>query len=152
MKRRNFVKKSIASAIVAATPMALTGLVQAAGGSGMPTSTNSTDWWGTTISTDNSTNSTDWWSSSTDNTSDTQEQNCKANLDQEYLDSKLNLQGELVSAVCWFPVSGCENSSTCGETSMQRTCKLDVIDEALAMCLSLPPAPAPIKCIKLIDP
>lgn len=32
MKRRSFVKKSVAAAIVAATPMALTGLVNAEGG------------------------------------------------------------------------------------------------------------------------
>ena len=38
MKRRNFVKKSIAAAIVAATPLALTGLVEAAGG-GHPSTT-----------------------------------------------------------------------------------------------------------------
>ena len=34
MKRRSFVKKSVAAAIVAATPLALTGLVNAAGGGG----------------------------------------------------------------------------------------------------------------------
>jgi hypothetical protein len=38
MKRRNFVKQSIAGAIIAATPLALTGLVAAAGG-GPPTTT-----------------------------------------------------------------------------------------------------------------
>lgn len=38
MQRRNFVKKSVAAAIVAATPLALTGLVEAAGG-GRPSTT-----------------------------------------------------------------------------------------------------------------
>jgi hypothetical protein len=54
MKRRNFVKQSVAGAIVAATPLALTGLVRADGGGGNTTTTNeSTDFW----------NSTDWWGS-----------------------------------------------------------------------------------------
>jgi hypothetical protein len=58
MKRRNFVKQSIAGAIVAATPLALTGLVRADGGGGNTTTTNestdfgnSTDWWGNSEST-----------------------------------------------------------------------------------------------------
>lgn len=42
MKRRNFVKKSVAAAIVAATPLALTGLVQAAGGGPQTTTTLTT--------------------------------------------------------------------------------------------------------------
>lgn len=54
MKRRNFVKQSIAGAIVAATPLALTGLVRADGGGRNTTTTNgSTDFW----------SSTDWWGS-----------------------------------------------------------------------------------------
>lgn len=56
MQRRNFVKKSIAAAIVAATPLALTGLVKADGGGGTgSTSTDSTDWWDTTGTTNDST-------------------------------------------------------------------------------------------------
>lgn len=52
MQRRNFVKKSVAAAIVAATPLALTGLVRAQGGATGATSTDTTDWWNTTDSTE----------------------------------------------------------------------------------------------------
>jgi hypothetical protein len=53
MQRRNFVKKSVAAAIVAATPLALTGLVRADGGGGTgSTSTDTTDWWETTEATE----------------------------------------------------------------------------------------------------
>jgi hypothetical protein len=41
MKRRSFVKKSVAAAIVAATPMAFTGLVNAQGGYGTGTDSDS---------------------------------------------------------------------------------------------------------------
>ena len=41
MQRRNFVKKSVAAAIVAATPLALTGLVRADGGGSSPTQNDS---------------------------------------------------------------------------------------------------------------
>jgi len=59
MKRRNFVKQSIAGAIIAATPLALTGLVRAEGGGG--TGSTSTDWW-------DSTGTNDWWDSTGDTT------------------------------------------------------------------------------------
>ncbi len=59
MKRRNFVKQSIAGAIIAATPLALTGLVRAEGGGGTgSTSTDSMDWWDTTGTTNDSTDET----------------------------------------------------------------------------------------------
>jgi hypothetical protein len=58
MKRRNFVKQSIAGAIIAATPLALTGLVRAEGGGGTgSTSTDSTDWWDTTSTTEETSSS-----------------------------------------------------------------------------------------------
>ena len=49
MQRRSFMKKSVAAAIIAATPLALTGLVNAAGGVGgtnaeAGTGTGTTDW------------------------------------------------------------------------------------------------------------
>jgi hypothetical protein len=60
MKRRNFVKQSIAGAIIAATPLALTGLVRAEGGGGSgSTSTDTTDWWDTTGTTEESSTTTD---------------------------------------------------------------------------------------------
>ena len=56
MKRRYFMKKSVAAAIVAATPLALTGLVNAAGGgggtnteTGTGTEPDTTGWFDTTI-------------------------------------------------------------------------------------------------------
>jgi hypothetical protein len=59
MKRRNVVKQSIAGAIIAATPLALTGFVRAEGGGGTgSTSTDSTDWWDTTGTTNDSTDET----------------------------------------------------------------------------------------------
>lgn len=68
MQRRNFVKKSVAAAIVAATPLALTGLVRADGGGGTgSTSTDSTDWWGSTVDStidstpDGSSTTEDWF-------------------------------------------------------------------------------------------
>jgi hypothetical protein len=153
MKRRNFVKQSIAGAIIAATPLALTGLVRAEGGGGTgSTSTDSTDWWVTTGTTDDSTNSTDWWSTttSTEETTSTSSDSamCKINFKQEYVDVKTNLQGAMVSAVCWYPVSGCDNPSTCGETSIQRTCNINSLDDELVECLNLPQATCPIKCSK----
>ena len=72
MKRRNFVKKSIAAAIVAATPLALTGLVKADGGGGTgSTSTDSTDWWETTGTTNDSTDessTTESWTTAMETT------------------------------------------------------------------------------------
>ena len=44
MKRRTFMKKSTAAAIIAATPMALTGLVNAEGGGGTGSDSSAT-WW-----------------------------------------------------------------------------------------------------------
>ena len=156
MKRRNFVKQSIAGAIVAATPLALTGLVRAEGGGGTgSTSTDSTDWWGDTTSTTNDfTDSTDWSNTTTEETtiSTSSDKLCEINFKQEYLDVKTNAQGAMVSAVCWYPVSGCDNPSTCGETSIQRTCNINPTDDKstdeLVECLNLPQATCPIKCSK----
>lgn len=51
MKRRSFIKKSTAAAIVAVTPMALTGLVNAEGGGGNTTNTETTWFTDTTDTT-----------------------------------------------------------------------------------------------------
>jgi hypothetical protein len=48
MKRRSFMKKSTAAAIIAVTPMALTGLVNAEGGGGDTTNTETTSFTDTT--------------------------------------------------------------------------------------------------------
>ena len=50
MQRRSFMKKSVAAAIVAATPLALTGLVNAAGGGGgTETGTDTTGFFDSTV-------------------------------------------------------------------------------------------------------
>lgn len=72
MQRRNFVKKSVAAAIVAATPLALTGFVRAEGGGGTgSTSTDAIDWWDTTGTTTDSTDessTTDSWATTMETT------------------------------------------------------------------------------------
>ena len=68
MKRRNFVKQSVAGAIVAATPLTLTGLVRADGGGGLSTtSTDTTDWWNTPTTQESwNESTTDWWNGTTE--------------------------------------------------------------------------------------
>jgi hypothetical protein len=119
MKRRSFVKQSVAGVIVAATPLALTGLVRADGGGGNSTTSNestdfwnSTDWWGSTEATV-PWESTIWESTvlwqTTSYYSDEPEipkyQPCweTGNVYKDFKDGKL---------VCWHEVEGCEEKKT----------------------------------------
>ena len=81
MKRRSFVKKSVAAVIVTATPLALTGLVNAAGGgsgSSNPTTTTepgtttegTTGWWTTTEEATTTEGTTDFFTTSEGTTVD----------------------------------------------------------------------------------
>ena len=114
MKRRNFVKQSIAGAIVAATPLALTGLVRADGGGGNSTTTNestdfwnSTDWWGNTESTVMWESTVLWQTTSyySDYPEIPNYQPC-GETGNVYKDLR---DGELV---CWHEVNGCGENKT----------------------------------------
>jgi hypothetical protein len=114
MKRRNFVKQSVAGAIISATPLALTGLVRADGGGGITTTTNestdygnSTDWWGNTESTVVWESTVMWQTTSyySDETEISNYQPCweTGNVYKDFKDEKL---------VCWHEVEGCEEKKT----------------------------------------
>lgn len=138
MQRRNFVKKSVAAAIVAATPLALTGLVRAEGGGTNSTATGTTDWWGTTSSTEETSEyiSTDqeytlnpdiyfpdsapcikvkWWT-------DTWPQN-KPELHHLVLNMPVN--GQVPTLVCWKEVKNCtKNGAPLSTTGIAIGCPL----------------------------
>lgn len=153
MKRRSFVKKSFASAIVAATPLALTGLVNAAGGgSGTQSETTSspsstTGWFGTTYNPDVTSTvpaTTDYFT-----TPYSDPYGNGATCGQQSLQRYQSIDDQQVN-VCWFPGRGHDPNRDHGDKDYD--CAMFVtpchqivpgvstqaqIDEAVA-CMALP--------------